>query len=272
MTSHATASAAVLGGWSRRRILLLLGAGAIVAMLLLAGLGYAGYLAVRSAVTDPTRPATRPTQAADRTGTAYRDAVAAAPMLAVPDTAAQPSAPAAVTAASMTIPAATRVGPAGVASGFPHTPAGAVGQLAAVEQTVLQAMSIPDLAGVHDAWAAPDAPGLAAWPLTTSVRAFLAGAGMTDTLDPATSVVVTPAAAQVKGVDGPDWVLACVLVRVRATIAADAQMGYGYCERMAWHAGRWMIAPGAPPAAAPSTWPGTDLAARAGWRRWVGGA
>ena len=42
----------------------------------------------------------------------------------------------------MVVPAATRIGPAEVATGFPHTPEGAVGQLAAIEVAVLQGMSI----------------------------------------------------------------------------------------------------------------------------------
>ena len=83
------------------------------------------------------------------------------------------------------------------------------------------------------------------------------------------SVVATPAAAQVKGTDGTDWVLACVLLDMRATITADAAMGYGYCERMQWSADRWMIGPGTPPARAPSTWPGSDLSIKAGWRTWA---
>jgi len=82
-------------------------------------------------------------------------------------------------------------------------------------------------------------------------------------------VVATPAGAQVKGTDGPGWVLACVLLDMRATITADARMGYGYCERMQWRSGRWMIAPGTPPARAPSTWPGSDLSIKAGWRTWA---
>jgi hypothetical protein len=38
---------------------------------------------------------------------------------------------------------------------------------------------------------------------------------------------------------------------------------------MQWHAGRWMVAPGTPPARAPSTWPGSDLSIKAGWRTWA---
>jgi hypothetical protein len=30
-----------------------------------------------------------------------------------------------------------------------------------------------------------------------------------------------------------------------------------------------MVAPGTPPAQAPSTWPGSDLSLKAGWRTWV---
>ena len=100
------------------------------------------------------------------------------------------------------------------------------------------------------------------------------------------SVQVVPVAGQVKGVDGDDWVLACVLVQVTAVITTTARIAYGHCERMQWQglpgqdtagrdaagqdaAGRWMIAPGTAPAPAPATWPGTDTAAEAGWRTWV---
>ena len=47
----------------------------------------------------------------------------------------------------------------------------------------------------------------------------------------------------------------CVLLDVRASIVADARIGYGHCERMQWIGGRWMLAPGTPPAKAPSVWP-----------------
>jgi hypothetical protein len=49
----------------------------------------------------------------------------------------------------------------------------------------------------------------------------------------------------------------------------EARMGYGYCERMQWQNGRWMIAPGPPPAKPPSTWPGSELSIKAGWRSWI---
>ena len=82
-------------------------------------------------------------------------------------------------------------------------------------------------------------------------------------------MTATPVAGQVKGTDGPDWVLACVLLDVRVVITAQARAAYGHCEAMTWEAGRWVIAPGQAPAPAPSTWPGTDLANEAGWRTWA---
>ena len=139
-------------------------------------------------------------------------------------------------------------------------------------------MSIPQANQVYEQWALPGGAGVADWALTKNVQNFLASAGQGQSKDPTVAVTATPAAGQVKATDGPDWVLACVLLDVRATITAEARIGYGYCERMQWHAtptgtvgdgGRWMIAPGAPAAAAPSTWPGTDIAFKAGWRTWV---
>lgn len=258
--------------WERRRLLAIVGVAIATAAVLLAGLGLAVYFAVKPLWASQTRAGqVSRTGPATLTGQAHRDAVAAAPMLAVDDTAAAPTVPAAVAAPTITIPSSRTQGPAGVTSGFPHSPEGAIGQLAAIEQTVLQGMSIQQVNAVHDAWAMPGAPAVAQWPLAQNVQAFLGSAQMAGALDPTSTVVVTPSAAQVKGTDGPDWVLACVLVRVRATIATDAQMGYGYCERMQWHETRWMIAPDSAPAPAPSTWPGSELAGRAGWRTWAGG-
>jgi hypothetical protein len=192
-------------------------------------------------------------------------------MLAVDPEASRPSALSAIPAGRIAIPAGTGTGPADVPSGFPRTPEGAVGQLAAIEVAVLQAMSFDYTAAVHRAWTSPGAPDVSAWPIAGNVRSFLGEAGIGGELDPGATVQVQPVAAQVKGVDGTDWVLACVLVIVDAHVNVSARMGYGYCERMQWApAGRrWLIAPGVPAASAPSTWPGTDLARQAGWLTWT---
>jgi hypothetical protein len=270
------------GGWGRSRLLATLAAGAAAALLLVAGLALALCYGLGRAAGTPTPGSTAwsssPQRVATGSGPAYRDQVAAARMLQVAPDDARRGVPAAVAGPVIDVPPATGVGPAQVPTGFPRTPQGAVGQLAAIEATVVQGMSIPQANQVYEQWALRGGAGVADWALTKNVQNFLASAGQGQSTDPTVAVTATPAAGQVKGTDGPDWVLACVLLDVRATITVEARIGYGYCERMQWHpeptrensaGGRWMIAPGAPAATAPSTWPGTELAFKADWRTWA---
>ena len=226
--------------------------------------------------------ATQPTPLGDdRTG--RRDAVAAALMLPVPPLEDQPRTAAVAPVPVLAVPPPTTVGPAGVPSGFPRTPAGAVAQLAAIETTVFNTMFLPHTASVHQAWVLPGSPETDQWRLTGHVQTFLAVAGMGRELDATATVTAAPAAGLIKGGDGPDWVVACVLLEVRATISVEARIGFGHCERLQWQpdphpassrddrspGGRWLIGPGTPPAVAPSTWPGSDLSRLAGWRTWT---
>lgn len=255
--------------WSRRRLLATL-MGVLAAVLALTvGLGLSVYYAVTGEQSTRTGAARAPASHADATGRQRRDQIAARPMLHVPREAATSGTPSATPAETITLPDATTTGPAGVPTGFPQTPQGAVAQLAAIEIDVMQGMSIPHTNEVHQRWALPGAVGVATWPLTRNVQAFLAHAGQGQAKDTTITVTTEPVAAQIKGTDGNGWVLACVLLDVRAAITTQARMAYGYCERMQWSQGRWMIAPGDSPATAPSTWPGTDLAREAGWRLWV---
>jgi len=277
-------------GWGRRRLLGVLAAATTAALLLLTGLGYAIHFALTPAGEAPPAPGEGPhvsqpsgirppnTPAGALSAGERRDRIAAAPMPPAAPADAEPAPPATQLAEPITIPPATMAGPAMVPSGFPRTPEGAVAQLAAIETTVLQAMSIPVAHAVHDAWALPGGVGAGEWSLNGHVRSFLGAARMGAEKDLRTVVMATPAAAQVKGTDGPDWVLACVLLEVRAVIESEARIGYGHCERMQWQTdpnqtgtagGRWMIAPGDPPALAPSTWPDSEPANAAGWKTWV---
>lgn len=264
--------------WGRRRLLAALVGAVAAAVAVLLGLGFAVYLALEDgsspvgAAAVPGDPGVQENRGqTPGAGPRYRDQVAAAVMLATSPQDAAPGTPAAVPAQIITVPPATAAGPAGVPTGFPRTPEGAVGQLAAIETTVLTGMSIAQVNQVHAGWALRGAVSVPQWEMTRNVQTFLGRAGMRDQLDLTATVTAVPAAAQVKGTDGPDWVLACVLLEVRASITADASIGYGYCERMQWSEPdrRWMIGPGPAPARAPSTWPGTDRAAEAGWRTWT---
>lgn len=260
-----TATPAQNPGWGRGRLLAIVGSAALLAAGVLA---FLISLALESLTgPGPAVPVTVHTSAPPSTGPVRRDEIAAAPMLQVDPTARSSGVPATAQSRALDVPPATAQGPSGVPTGYPRTPAGAVGQLAAIDTTVLTGMSLQHTRAVHQAWTLPGAPTVEQWVMTENVSAFLAAAGPSPVgLPPA--VVAYPAAGQVKGTDGPDWVLACVLLRVDATIARSASIAYGHCERLQWTEGRWQIAPGAQPALAPSTWPGTEAATQAGWLTW----
>ncbi len=272
----------VEGGWSRSRLLgVLIAAGAAV-VVLLAGLGFtvSQALGASDGAGDGSHvgPGVGGSQDAMYSdvalGAARRDEIAAASMAEAPAAAVNPTDEAPAPGSDLepdliAIPSGVVPGPAAVLTGYPRTPQGAVGQLAAIETTVLQSMSLASASDVYEAWALPGGTGPQAWPLTTSVRAFLDGAGMEETKDQSATVSIEPAGALVKGTDGPDWTLACALVTVTASLEQEVQIGYGHCERMQWVGGRWMIAPGTPPTTAPSTWPGSPAAAEAGWSTWT---
>ena len=58
----------------------------------------------------------------------------------------------------ITLPAATSAGPAQVPTGFPHTPQGAMAQLAAIDQTALQSGTLAGAREVIAGWAMPGGP------------------------------------------------------------------------------------------------------------------
>lgn len=269
--------------WGPRRLLAALSGVLLVAALLAVGVGYWAWNTWQS--TTPALPAAgtgqdalKPAAPAEPGAPAARsrDDIAAAPMATFPASASSPAPPASTPGPTMTVPGSTRSGPAQVPTGFPPTPPGAVAQLGAIESRVAQAMSIQVATDVYGGWALPGGVGAPRWTMTVAVRQFLSSAGLSSIDDGQARIIATPAAGMVKGVDGDDWVVACVLLQVKSTIVRTAQMAFGHCERMQWQpdqmvpggGGRWMIAPGPEPAPAPSTWPGSDAALQAGWATW----
>ena len=248
---------------------MILAAVALMILLLIFGLIMVAHHAATQVWRADARGDPAMTDRQHHSGPVSRDAIAAEPMLEVQPVDSRPTSLAAIAGPVIEIPPSTDVGPAGVPTGFPHTAEGAIGQLAAIEVTVLQGMSIPHTNDVYRRWTLPGGVGVERWQMTANVQAFLAAARMGQEKDLSASVVAVPAAGQVKRVDGPGWLVACVLLEIRATITVEARMGYGYCERMQWQNGRWMIAPGTPPTKAPSTWPGSELSIKAGWRSWI---
>lgn len=258
--------------WSRRRLQVVLAGGVLAGLALLVGLVLAVWYAVGGSLRAAPASSASASASASHSTLSVRDRIAAEPMAVVDRQAAYtPEAAAAGAQASLAVPLPgdDDLGPAGVAVGFPHTPSGAVGQWAAIERRVLEAMDLRVVREVHQEWVAPGGPAMEEWELTRSVQAFLTAARQSGQgKDAATLVTASPAGAMVKGTDGPDWVAACVLLDVRAVVTTEARMGYGLCARMVWVVDRWMVGPGAQPATAPSAWPGSATAAAAGWLAW----
>ena len=147
MRRAATKKAEGTSEWSRRRLLGILAAAVAVAALLLGGLVYAVYLAVSGIGGEASANTGVATGETERStvarGAAHRDEIAAEPMLTVPESAAFPAETTSAKAPEIKIPTGTGVnGPAFVMTGFPHTPEGAIGQLAQIDLAVLKSMSL----------------------------------------------------------------------------------------------------------------------------------
>ena len=121
---------------SRPRLLALLFGVAAAAVCLVIGLGYA----LVSALSDAPRRETGSSQAVD--AASVRDRIAAAPMLAVAESAARTPDVAVSLPPAVALPPASGPGAVGVRTGFPRTPLGAVAQMAEIDSRVLSAMSV----------------------------------------------------------------------------------------------------------------------------------
>ncbi len=268
--------------WSRTRLLAALGLLLVLALAVLAGAGMwlwfrlhppaehglTGSVGTSTSLTAPSGPAVVASPEPGRTASAeaYRDEVAVAPMAAAPASAAQPSVLSSRDPGVIELPASSDTGPAGIPSGFPHTSAGAVAQLAAVDTDVLNTATLDRARQVIDQWAAPGGPTGSSWSAVKALAGFQSAAGLSGGAHPELAVRATPMMGLVKAIDGPDWAVVCIDFEVDATLKQTARVAVADCQRMVWDGGRWLLGPGPEPAPAPSIWPGTDAAIDAGYR------
>ncbi len=262
--------------WTRDKLLALLAAGVVVCVLLGVGLVLAVADALRrGGATTPTSPAAADQRAvpsppaAGQTGPLpadERDALAARPMPVVPSSAAWPSAMSLEDpGAPIVLPPSTRTGPAGVPTGFPRTPEGALAQLAALDAAALNSGSLAGARAVIAGWALPGGPTTSSWSGVRAMAALLDGAGVAGGSG-SLAIVATPLMGLVKGSVGADFVVPCVDFELTVTVTTTVRGAVADCQRMVWTGERWMIGPGPEPVDPPSVWPGTELAARVGYR------
>jgi hypothetical protein len=262
--------------WSRRKMLALLAAAGLTVVVLVAGV----VLAVVHAVEPPGEDRTDAVRTGGPVGDAAtsvptdtaaleetHDSLAARPMPSVPVSASRPG-PLSERdpGAPIVLPPPTGVGPAGVPTGFPHTPEGAMAQLAAIDQSALQSGSMDGARAVISAWAMPGGPTTTSWSGVRAMRTLLDATGLSSSGSGQLAVVLTPLMGQIKGTVGPDFVIPCVDFELDVTLQQTARGATADCQRMVWQADRWLIGPGEEPAVPPSVWPGTDLAISVGYR------
>ena len=269
--------------WTREKMLALLVGAGVLGLVLLVGLGLCVYYALQpshhsadggNGTTTSSTTSTSSSTGGSGSGQDARDALAAKPMASVDDSASHPSAVSTLPpGAPIVLPAAVRNGPAGVPTGYPHTPEGAMAQLAAIDQVALQSGSLGTAREVITQWAMPGGPNAATWSGVQALSSLL-----TDTQTAGTSqlaIVFTPLMGQIKGTVGPDFVVPCIDFELDVTLTQTARGAVADCQRMVWQpdttqsngtGGRWMVGPGAEPATPPSVWPDTDLALSVGYR------
>ena len=203
-------------------------------------------------------------------GSVEEQDLAALPMLDLPAAAAQPHELTTLTAGpDLVVPAPARIEGRWIPGGYPVTPEGALGQLRSIDETGLQDGDPATYARAYRDSAQPGAPAVSATGLYTLLTHFRTAAALPATgpvTDLTTSYTVTE--GQIKGTaDGGRFVVVCVLGHLQVGSAGrTVSAGIGDCQAMRWSGTEWQIAAGALAAPAPSAWPGTLDAVKAGYR------
>lgn len=192
------------------------------------------------------------------------DAIANRPMLQVEQNF-LPQAEVNATTAPLTLPASTKM-VAGVPSGFPRTPQGAVAQLAAMDQAAYSNFNPDTARSVYTAYSLPGAVPITEWEPTNTIFNFYQ-ANPKD-LPSAMQASFVPVQGLIKGTaNSGNFVVACVSGRLSYSYQGDAaQIGAPDCSRMVWQGGQWALGPGRKPFMPPLVWPRNAQSYKAGFR------
>ena len=250
--------------WGSARLLVVAVVSALVALAVLAG----AVLVVVAVLTDddPAGGERSSRPASPSIEVSRQDALAAAPMPTGEPDDALPGPLSTRVPEVIELPRPAGTGPAGVPTGFPRTPEGALAQLAAIDVTAMETASLDGVRRVITYWAAPGGPTPRTWSGVHAMADLLSAAGVSGVGSPQLSVVVRPVMGLVKGTVGPDFAVVCVDLEFTVTVAQTARAAVADCQRMTWVGDRWLIGAGPEPAPAPSVWPGTEAAITAGFR------
>ena len=246
--------------WGRSKLLAILTIGVVALLAVAVGLGLGVYYSLLAGPAD---------SGTDGAGSQDRAGASMAPNQgerSSTEVATGPSEFTTETFDEIVLPAPTVLGTVGVSSGFPRTQEGALAQLIAIDQRVLQSASVDVAQQVITQWAVPGGPTADSWSGVQAMAALLSSAGATRSGDTALTVSASPEMGLIRDVDEAGAVVVCVDFVVTATKARTVSVASADCQRMTWVGGRWMIGAGAEPEQAPSVWPRTTSALEAGYR------
>ena len=254
--------------WTRLRLQILLGTIAVVVLALVVG----GTWSVINLLTG-SQPGDTSASSGSGPATSAQDELANKQLPAAPVEAAQPGGDLSTgNTGTLEIPPPMEVGEVGVATGYPHTPQGALAQMAAIDSTALSSALVEVAQDVIVKWAAPGGPTPESWTGVKGVATLLGSAGLSADAQNGITIGVEPKMGFVKGTVGPDFVVPCVdfIITVALPGAQSQQVAAADCQRMVWqddaNGGRWVIGPGDEPAEAPSLWPGSQASFDAGYQ------
>jgi hypothetical protein len=252
--------------WTRVRLQILLGAAVVVVLAMVAG----GVWSVVSILTGSASSSGG--GAGSGSALSAEDQLANKELPGAPLEAAQPGSLSSGETGTLQIPAPMEVGAVGVATGFPHTPEGALAQLAAIDATALSSASVRVAQDVISQWAAPEGPTAETWSGVQGLAGLLESAGLSSDAQNAITIGVEPQMGFVKGTVGDDFVVPCIDFVITATLTTTGsagqpqQVAVADCQRMVWQDDRWVIGPGEEPAPPPSLWPGSQASFDAGYQ------
>jgi len=241
--------------WNRRKLQVLLGAGAVVVLAVLVGIVWSvTELLARDGDVDSTADVSTD----DALVTIGADEAT------LED--AQPGPLATSRTGAIRVPQPTKLGQNQVATGFPPTPEGAMAQLIAIDQRAIQSVSVVTAQDVIDSWAAPGGPTAETWSGVEAVRTLLESAGLPASGSTEMAVELRPAMGFILTAQ-PHAVTPCVdfVLTVTVTGAESSRIAVADCQHMLWSDGHWVVAPGMEPDPAPSLWPGTQASYDAGY-------
>jgi hypothetical protein len=169
--------------------------------------------------------------------------------------------------APIDLPAPRTVDESGVPTGFSPALPAALAQLAAIDVTAIQSGAVPTVRAIIRAWAVPGGPTGETWSVLKAMTTLLDSADLSASGSDRLTVTVRPAMGLIKGTVGAGFAVVCLDLSIDIVLdGTGTQTAAVDCQRMVRTGGRWMIGPGAEPAAAGSIWPGTDAALDAGFK------